>query len=597
VPLYPPPVYKYTPSFMVFAGHSFFNRAGGIFDQSYRLDQAAQALMGLPREAVILRALSGAALCKDGLSNYGYANFLQNSPRTNTAAPYVGNSGAYCFCYGINDMGLLIPSSDYPAATIQAQVKTALQHTWRTLISRARASTIFECGGTDESAKWAFGAGMANTTSNLVNSGGGYRSATSTTNANATFTIPSDFPGGTIAVGFLGAYGTASQAGAGGTWTVTGTFSGSGGANIVTSNLMPVASANRSHYIRRFTNLPSSDAGKTMIFTATVVDASGTVGIDYAQIEATTDIPLVVMCNISRVLSAATYVSNWAGSYWTNASNLGATGDADVATFNTALASVVAEFDSLVVIADIDKALAKSASLLNTDGLHPNQAGCLTGGQAIWNAIVTAPTSYNNLVPDWRITGGDRRPRVSQCWYGPEIYNAITSTVTMVSQTMYLYPIVVSEANEVWDQVSFEVTTAATGGSPTVHLGLYADEGWSGRPQTSIFDWGSTAITSTGVKTQAISGVTLDPGLYWLAFDLELQGSTVVGAVRGFTGMVPLLPQTNAGSAPTIGTWVGNTAYKMTGVNTGFGFLPGDVASSTPTVVATAAPWMLIRRK
>lgn len=597
MPLYPPPVYKYTPSYMIFAGHSFFNRAGNVPDQAYRLDQAAQGLMGIPREAVITRAATGAALLNDGPSNYGYNNFLQNSKRTNTGAPYVGNSGTYCFCYGINDMGKLIPSSDYPAATIQAQIKTALQHAWRTLISRARASVIYECGGSDESGQWAFGAGMTNNSNtDFACSGNGYRSATSTTNANATFTIPSDFPGGTIAVGFLGAYGAAGQAGAGGTWTIGGTFSGSGGANIVTSNLMPVGSAQRAHYIRRFTSLPASDAGKTMIFTVSAVDASGTVGIDYAQIEATTDIPLVVMCNIARQLTNSAYSTNYGSSYWANASNLGATGDTDVAAFNTALASVVAEFDQYVVIADIDKALAKSSTFIGADGLHPNQAGCLSGGQAIWNAIVTAPTSYNNLVPDWRIAGGDRRPRISQCWYGPEVENQATATVTMASQTMYLYPIIVSESNEVWDTIAFEVTTAAVGGSPTVHLGLYADEGWTGRPQAAFFDWGSTAITTTGVKTITTT-VTLDPGLYWLAFDLELQGSTTPGAVRAFTGKTRLLPQSGVGASPTMGTWVGNSAYQLTGVNTGFGFLPGTLGPTLPTLVTTAAPWMLIRRK
>jgi hypothetical protein len=320
------------------------------------------------------------------------------------------------------------------------------------------------------------------------------------------------------------------------------------------------------------------------------------VGIDYAQIEATTDIPLVVMCNISRLLANANYVSAYPGSYWTNAGNNGTTGDADVATFNTALASVVAEFDQYVVVADIDKALAKSSAFIGADGLHPTTAGCLTGGQAIWSAIVTAPTSYNNLVPDWRITGGDRRPRMSQCWYGPEVQDLTSTTITMVTGNMYLYPIIVSEANEVWDSCAFEVTTAATGNAATVFLGIYSDEGWSGKPQSAIGGTGSIAITSTGVKTHAFN-INLDPGLYWLAFDMELQGSTIAGAVRGFTGRTAIMPQSPAGSAPTIGTWAGNTAYLNTGTNTGFGFLPGDLGLTLPTMVTTAAPLMLIRRK
>lgn len=590
MPLYRPNPTKNTPSYLNLAGHSYFNTSLGVPDQAYRIDNILQGLLGIGKYSQTNRALGGATLLSDGAGNASYVTILQQVKRAPIGAPYIGRGGCYANCWGVNDLGRLIPSSDFPAKTIYAQVRTAFKHAYRAVISRQRASTVFECGGSDAETNWAFGAGFAVGTVNTFNSGTGYRFASSTTNATATFTIPADFPGGTIAFGFIGAAGAF-----GGTATVGGTFSGTGAASIVTSSLM-ASGANHGHYSRRFTGLPSSDAGKTVIFTVTAVDASGNFAVDYAQIEATVNIPLVVCCNIPRLLNSSAYTSySSPASYWSNGSNAGASGDADINDFSAAVAEVVAEFDRFVVLADIDSVFAKTAANFGTDGIHPSAVCTPLAAKAIYNSIVNAPADTTNLVPDWRTAEGLRQPRNSQYWYTPSITQLTTSTLAAVTGQMYAFPIVISEGTERWDGIAFEVTTAATGTGGTVRLGVYDDEDWLGYPQCLVADWGTAVTTATGVKTVLTPTVNtpLDPGLYWLVVNMEAQGGTIAGTLRAFTGMVSPMPQSTSGAAPTLGTWAGNTCYRTTGVSAGG--LPSQFPLAA-TVLATAAPILAVRK-
>lgn len=587
MPLYQAP-YKNPPRFMRLFGHSYFNTTVGVPDQAYRFDQQLQGLCSVDKCDLVNRAITGGTLLGDGIQTASYVNVLQFETRPALAAPYIGRGGTYVTCWGVNDIGDYIPSSDYPAATINAQVQAAFKHAYRAVISRCRAATVFECGGTDTETNWAFGAGFSSGTANTFNSGTGYRFATSTTSATATFTIPSDFPGGTIAFGFVGSAGAF-----GGTATVGGTFSGSGAANIVTSSLMP-SGANHGHYCRRFTNLPSSDAGKTIVFTVTAVDASGFFIVDYAQIEASTNIPLVVVCNIPRLLNTSAYTS-YAGSYWANGSNLGSTGDTDIGNFNTAISQVVAEFDGLVQIADIDSVMNKTTANYGSDGIHPSALATPLLAAKVYNTINAAPTAVGNIMPDWRGTLGRRAPRQSQYWYAPDVTGIASTTLTMVTGQAYAFPVAISEAAERWDGAAFEVTTASTGTGGTVRLGLYDDVDWLGYPAALRYDWGTKATTATGVQTLINPTVNapLDSGLYWLVLSMEAQGGTVAGALRAFTGNTLLLPQSTSGSAPTVGTFAGNTCYRWTGIAAGG--LPGRLPAAA-TVLTTAAPWVLFRK-
>jgi hypothetical protein len=582
------PAFRTPPRFLRLFGHSYFNTTVAVPDQTFRFDQQLQALAGVDKTDLVNLAITGGTLLGDNLNTASYVSTLQLETRPALGAPYVGRGGVYVTCWGVNDIGDYIPGSDYPAATVFAQVQAAFKHAYRAVISRYRSATVLECGGTDTETQWAFGAGFLVGTVNTFNSGTGYRYATSTTGATATFTIPADFPGGTIAFGFVGAPGPF-----GGTATVTGTFSGSGGANIVTSSMMP-SGFNHGHYCRRFTNLPASDAGKTIIFTVTAVDASGNFAIDYAQIEATVNTPLVVVCNIPRLLNAAAYTS-YTGSYWAAGGNAGSTGDTDIGTFNTAISQVVAEFDGLVQVADIDSVMNKVTANYGSDGIHPSALCTPLMAQRVYNTIQAAPTTTGNIVPDWRGTLGLRWPRSSQYWYAPEFTQITSTTLTAVTGQAFAFPILVSECAERWDGVAFEVTTAATGTGGTVRVGLYDDPTWTGYPVRLLYDWGTKATTGTGVQTMLTPtvNVPLDPGLFWMVILMEAQGGTLAGALRAFTGNTRLMPQSTSGAAPTIGTWAGNTCYQSAGMAAGG--LPGRFPTGA-TVLTTAAPILLFRK-
>jgi len=580
--------FSYTPNipaFLHFAGHSYLNLNYGLPDPSFRLDNLVCAQLNISQNAKKNRAVAGSALLYDGAAAGGYTTILQQIIRSRfNVAPYVGQGGAYVHCQGINDMGNLIPSSDYPAKAIYAKVRNAAKHGLRTVISRYRAAATHECGGAEESPQWAYtgwNAGLQTST----NSGTGVR-YTSAVGAVATFTIPADFPGGAIAIGAQGSNGAF-----GATAAIGGTFSqGAAGRTIVTSNFMPYP--NYGHVCTRLSGLPASDAGKTITVTTTAVDSGGYVNLDYAQIEATVNIPLVVICNIARL--TANYGTKYPFSYWANASNNGATGDADVADFNLAIREVVAEFDTNVVIADIDSALGKNPANFG-DGLHPSQTGTPLAAQAVVSAITNAPVAPSAFNQSNPAALGRRKGRASQSWYGPDITPASFGTYTMVTGDVFAFPVEVTEAVERWDGFSFEVVTASVGGTPLIRGGIYNDVDWTGAPQLLIADLGTTwdqAVTVAGTRTSPNINQWFDPSNYWLVLKVEAAGTTTAGTLNAVSGSCLGVPMSTAAAPPIFGGTPYRVALKATGLAAGA--LPGVFPAAT--AIAGPAPVIIFRR-
>lgn len=579
-------------TYINFAGHSYLNTTIGVYDQAYRIDYLVRAMFGVSPNACTNRALAGAVLCGENPGNAGWCTILQQDFKPLRGAPYVSRAGLAVYCWGVNDPGKLVPSGD--TGTVMTQIRNQFKHSLRAVLSRHRSATVFEAGGTEQAAAWtSFGAGFASQASNNYNSGTAYRRATSTTNATATFTIPSDFPGGNISMGFIGAAGSF-----GGSADIGGTFSGSK-PTVNSSNMMPVGGdGGHGHYCLRWANLPASDAGDTITVTVTSVDASGEFGIDYAQIESDPP-PLIVVCNVARLLNNAAYASY--GGYWGNTGTPGSTGDSDVANFNTDMASVVAEFDSAVVIADIDTALGKNSAYFGVDGIHPNEHGARKCAQAIRKTIDAAPVSDENLFQDYRATQGARSPRASQCWYGPSASQATsTATATFAAGDTYAVPWIVSEAAERYDGVAIHVTTSFTG-TALLRVGIYDDEDWLGYPQCVIDDFGTTwssALTSTGVKTILTPTVNrpLDPGMYWLV--VKEEGTVSAGALAGFTGSSQFTPNSGAGAAPAVLNALPGTGWKLTSQPSGSMLNNLKFFPRGATVVrgTTASPTIVLRR-
>jgi len=528
----------------------------GTLYQTGRLDADFRSALDIEHTNWRNRCVTGSQLVQQGRSQGGHARVLQEVLKSQRTAPYAGEGGAAIFCWGINDIGFSGNSS-----TIRASFKNA----YRMAISRWRASSIKE--DSDSSIVWGTGWVSAGGTQDFT-SGTTIRNASATTNASGTITLPSDYNGQTIALCFVGAGGAF-----GGDITFSGTASFTGTFGTVTTDNGMTAGTHCPIVIRK--KGVAADAGKTIIMTVSRVSASGAVGFDCWWIEADNP-PPVIVCNIARLTTAG-----YAGYPTWSSSQAGA--DTDVANFNSDIASVVGEFDSMVQIADIDTALNKGVpptgapagvtTLLASDGVHPNEYGAARCVDAIVTAVnlLTPATTLGDtsqMQVDSPQAGNSRLARVSQQVYLPEIRATSTvnfGTAPLVSGTLTAIPLIVTEGRERWIMLQCQVTTAP-GTAWNIRWGVYDDVGWTGYPQNLLTEPTSGGAlstgTTTGLKTSAIN-LPLDPGLYWIVFKIDNTGSG--GALCTGVGPSPYVPAS---------LWTGTTAptdagWTITGQGTG----------------------------
>jgi hypothetical protein len=481
-------------------------------------------------------------------------------------SPYFADGGGTIFCWGINDIG--------GVSGTQTQIRAAFQLALRAVISRARSSVVFEDNSTQGGVP-SYGAGFTQVTASQdYSSGTTVRQASSTTNANLTITLPSDYKGEPVSIQFSAMPGAlGGNVSFGGTAGVTGTLALTGVAPATPNSHLPV--------IKRITNLTSAAAGKTITVTVTSVDSGGLVIFDCWWIESLIPAPVIV-CNVPRVLS-----SGYAG--YANG-----IGDTEVTNLNGDIASVVAEFDGMVQIADLDGALNKTTSRFASDGLHPNEDGARYCARAIRTAInrlvptdPTAPeVSTAQSAPQ---AGPVRLPRLGGGvqYYTPAASSTTTGTAPAAG-TMYAMPFMVTEGREMYNRFAMRVSTAGSSSS-SIRIALFDDPGWTGYPQNLVDEptvGGAFSIsTSTGIKTSAAGLFTwaLDPGLWWILWLQVTKGTShAFDMLQGpdLTGVMPLVdPSTLASNTTPI-------AYQLTGQSTSgfFGNFPSGAA------VASACP-------
>lgn len=537
---------RQVPDYWNVFGHSYFIFTVGTLWQTGRADAIFRGSMDIEHNNWRNYASTGAMLTQEGRQHGGYARVLQEVTRSQRTAPYAADGGAAVLCYGINDMG---------NKGVTTQLRTAFQHALRTCISRWRASSIRENNynlGTSPG-QISYGAGFTESGgTSEFSSGTSIHRATSTTNATITITLPSDYGGEPVVVCWVGAAGA---------FGATITFSGTAGVTgtLSTSNIMP--SGSHCPVVRRITNLTAANAGQTIVMTATSIDASGAAEFDCWWIEATNP-PPVIVCNIAR-LTAAGYAS------YPNTVT-----DADVATWNQAIADVVAEFDGMVQIADLDAALNKDASLIFTDGVHPNEFGAARIADALLAATkrLTPTTSLGNaahLNVSAPRSGQLLRPRLSGHWYTADSAG-IGATYTAVAGDMFALPIQVTGSRERWIRFAVEAIASVTGTS--IRWGIYDDIGASGYPMCLVTEptasGAFTITTGAGVKMSPASGTgslnqPLDPGVYWLVIKFTAVGTS--HTFRTLKGPSLLLPNLSTGGAGSITP----SGWKLTGQGTG----------------------------
>lgn len=557
-------------------------------------------------------------------------------------APYVvggqgGSGGAYLLGWGINDLG-------YNGASVQENtayqhaMRTVISRCRMSTLGTTGANNYpgglgtFAMSGFAANAV-AMGGGYCTGTGNLF---------TTTINNTITLTLPADYAGETVALCFLSQPGgTGITWTFSGTAGVTGTLqtsniqpAGSLSYTPITKRITNLTSANASQtIIMTVTAIDSNfayfdswwleaDNAPPVVICNTArlcdnpVGGAGTSGYLVYQINiATTNLNTT---NVSSTPATVTYTAvtglptagkgtisstggtvtiTWTGNTGTSLTGCVATGgsgtynsatlnyagpvDADVATFNTYLTSVVAEFDSMVQIADIDSALNKSNQLFCYDGLHPSELGAAKMAQAIYNAVQRlGPTSpagaAANLQTPAPVVTPISRPYLTGQWYTSDTFGgtSVATTYTAVSGDMFALPFFVTTGTAIWTQWSMQEVAASA--APTVFLGVYDDRQLSGYPQwlnvnpvngaaLSLLAAPGTFTSTTTPATNGYISQSMDPGLYWVVMKIAAIGTGVTFAtVHGPSLWVPNL--TTGGASP--GTGVNPCAWKLTGQGT-----------------------------
>lgn len=548
------------PDFWNIFGHSWMQYAFGTYYQTGRADALFFATMDIEPFNKRNWAVNGSRACVEGASTGGFARFFKGARKPQRGGPYVADGGAMLMCWGINDLGLVGNTT---------QIKTAVQHAFRTIISRWRMAVIYE-NDFQVGTRTSYGAGFGSIAAAGYTSNDTAHWCTATTNANFTLTLPSDYNGETVAVTLVGAGGVS-----GGIVTWGGTTGVSGTTS--TSNILPSSAVSHCPVTKRFTGLTSANAGQTITGTVNTLDSGGAVMLDYWGLEAQNPSPIIV-CNTAR-LTAAGYTGNYPSWSGTEASR-----DQDVVDLNANTISVVSEFDSMVQIADVDSIINKQASFYFTDGLHPNEFGAAAIVDAIADARkrlrpTNAYKTRNFNVPSPRASA-DRHPRRSGLWYTADNTPPPAATTVGIGSAgdLWAIPVIVTEAKEFWNRLVIELATVPATGA-TIRWGIYDDVGWEGYPQEIVAEpTAASGPLSTGTTATTIMSPTggngsfqtvMDPGLYWLSLLVVTVGGGGAGVnLRSLQGPNTAMPNTGSAGALTQTLATTTNSWKKTGVAT-----------------------------
>jgi len=243
----------------------------------------------------------------------------------NSQAPHAAGQATTLICWGLNDV-----LASY--TTWLTNGITSWTHSMRSVISRSQASLLYYLN--DSTITSSGFTQVANTTATNPNGSTGSAGVLQATASGSTLTItiPSDFPGGTIAVSFRGTADTDT-----GTASVNWTTSGSNASISGSTTLSAQGYAGYQVPVTKRFVCTVADAGKTIVATTTI--SSSQVNFDSWWIESTYPQPVLVM-NTPR----ANYGSFWAIN----------TPTSYTPAMNTATNGVVAEFGSNVAIVDVD---------------------------------------------------------------------------------------------------------------------------------------------------------------------------------------------------------------------------------------------------
>jgi hypothetical protein len=643
------------PNFWTAYGHSYFMYAFGTRTPAGRADSIFRNTMNVDHTSWRNFAVAGSRLIFQGASTGGWVrpmSTLLGAPpgATSQGAPYISQGGAYLLCWGLNDVG-------YNGNT--AQNNAAFASVMTAVISRCRASVFRPsnyagAAGTGTIAYVGFTNFGTDTAAWIDQSSNGFVEYSTTVGNTITITLPSDYNGETVVTGFLGTAGVT-----GGTLTYSGTAGVTG--TLYTGNVVPAASLGVPYIVRRITGLTSANASQTIIMTVSSLDSGGSVTFDGFWLEADNP-PPVLVCNIARptnagyVLWAGTFTAtalsgtavsstpstvtltgtwglptaglmtipsaggtvtlSWtgttttqltgvttsggSGNYSSNSLSWGGPTDTDVAAINAVLPAVIASFDTMVQLVDIDSAVAKTAAWFGPDGVHLNEIGAARVADAMTTALrrCVPNTPWGNaasLEQESQRSCAVVVPMSTGFWYTSDAMGGVnaagTNPYTPVAGDWWAMPFMQTTAWIRW--IQWEVSLITNSSNPSVYVGLYDDRNFTGYPCQSFNPPANVtplALSGTGlIKSTTTFGqngyvnLPLDPGLYWLAIGISVAGTCTMSTVHGPSNYIRQL--SSAGALPTGAP----CAYKLTGQGTGampVTFPPGGVAADNAPFMA-----------
>lgn len=572
MPLYTRPPQQVPDAWQIF-GHSYYMHSFGGRSIMGRPDAILRAALDIEHTNFQNFAVSGSRLAVEGYSQGGYGRLYQAALvagaagnrgwiSTTATSPYVQYGGTKLLGWGLNDAGI---------SGSGTTSKNAYTNALRAAIAVCRASRYHDTGSA--SIAYSGWTNVAGTQRDWALTLTGVRTAT--TAGTITFTIPADYQGTPIT--FLFNYYRGN--------TTTLTFSGTAGVTttvnpvgqVLTGPASPPDYFNHSPLAVRITTLTTANAGQTIICTGGTHDATAGTELyfDGILIESV-DPGLTLVTNLNRIPSAG-----YSGSYGSPTDST-AISDANIAVWNTAIATLVAEFDPMVQLVDVDSVIQSTgnpAELLATDNLHPNELGASLIAEAYYTTLpkITATKKYGKTA---QINNPARRfgavviPRISANWYTTAASGGAAGTAyTPVSGDMFALPYYEAMPDGVWSNWSLELVSSTV--ATTVRFAVYDDRGFSGYPQ-SIFNnltsSGALSLTTAaGVKVSPSSGngsfaavlaTPPDPGLYWLVVKFDTAGTSSAKTLKGPDMFMPTLSTTG------LSTTGGYSGYKLTGQGT-----------------------------
>lgn len=569
-----------------------FSTQGGLVNSDQSLFRQILAALGLQESRAINYAVSTSCLIMDNSSTVtgakgGHVQVLQsispiNIRQSNAGfrAPFTSNSGLVLLCWGINDIVAFAGGSQ------NARYRNLFKEAWRTVISRCRAAAVYEAltdTNTAFSGGGLGGAHWSSVASTTVNSGTGF-ARTATVGATATLTIPNDYDGNVIGVGFIGRKGAI---GGQATVTIDGvivdaidtsnvTADSVGKDGVTTRSGLPIV------LTRRYTLQPR--VAHTIVITTTGIDTN--FDYNFYNLEASEGNPIIPF-NTPKLRS---YSAPGQGNM-----------DYLVDDWNNALEEVCKEFTEPLEIANLDDAVNQSATQVNYingriayDNIHLSELGARYGAAAVLDAYIrlTQTASLVQTTTNQRDTVGTGfyipvAPTVANQYVVPGACQPDGTGLPLTASSLYAIPYVVTRPCTIRNVV-FDSITAAGGGG-LVQVGMMHDKGNSlilagtvQGPLQKMYDWGQLTATVATPKIFAIpagQGKIIVPGLIWLIL-IPQAGVTVT--MSRIASPHPYVNSSSFGQPRP----VAGTGYIYT-IGGGFTVIPASITPLTSTQVAS----------